>query len=261
MSFTYHLPLGGSTTATPCCRASLRESARRGAVDRRERRGRGRGTHIGSRDSSRSRQWFSSVHGRLRTAIAASNAEPVHHHSSARFAPGCPGADGLLPIPCSIVRHKPTTRAVLEPNKPRRSDRIVGLPVCTEVTFSHIRHSLGSAAVIGHSATVTRYIVIRNDPHRGSSHRCKIFIVAGNRPWTARTAPFYSIRSVINTRPSMFPGRLRPTHRLPAYGDERDRRCWWGEAYDGTPAEVAPHSHSGSGTTSWENTLRVFSRL
>src|SRR5580692_6389457 len=62
-----------------------------------------------------------SVHGRLRTAIAASNAEPVHHHSSARFVPGCPGADGLLPIPCSIVRHKPTTRAVLEPNKPHRS--------------------------------------------------------------------------------------------------------------------------------------------
>jgi hypothetical protein len=227
MSFTYHLPPGRSTTAAPCCRASSRERARRGAVHGRERRGhgRGRGTHIDSRHPSRSRRRCCSVHGRLRTAIAASNTEPVHHHSSARFVPGCPGADGLLPIPCSIVRHKPTTRAVLEPNKPHRSDLIVGLPVCTEVTFSHIRHSLGSAAVMGHSATVTRYIVIRNDPHRGSAHRCKIFIVAGNRPWTVRTGRFCAIRSVINTRPSMFPGRARPLRRLPAYGDERDQRC------------------------------------
>jgi hypothetical protein len=52
-----------------------------------------------------------------------------------------PGTAGLLPIPCSIVRHKPTTRAALEPNKPHRSDHIVGPPVCTEVAFSHIRHS------------------------------------------------------------------------------------------------------------------------
>jgi hypothetical protein len=101
-----------------------------------------------------------------------------------------PGTAGLLPIPCSIVRHKPTTRAALEPNKPHRSDHIVGPPVCTEVAFSHIRHSLGSAAAMGHPATVTRYIVIRNDPHRGSSHWCKIFIVAGNRPRAVRTARF-----------------------------------------------------------------------
>lgn len=101
-----------------------------------------------------------------------------------------PGTAGLLPIPCSIVRHKPTTRAALEPNKPHRSDHIVGPPVCTEVSFSHIRHSLGSAAAMEHSATVTRYIVIRNDPHRGSSHWCKIFIVAGNRPRAVRTARF-----------------------------------------------------------------------
>lgn len=97
---------------------------------------------------------------------------------------------GPLPIPCSIVRHKPTTRASLEPNKPHRSDLIAGSRVCTEVTFSHIHNSLGSAAAIGHSATVTRYIVIRNDPHRGSPHRCKIFIVAGNRPRTVRTVRF-----------------------------------------------------------------------
>ena len=101
-----------------------------------------------------------------------------------------PGTAGLMPIPCSIVRHKPTTRAALEPNKPHRSDHIVGPPVCTEVAFSHIRHSLGSAAAMGHPATLTRYIVIRNDPHRGSSHWCKIFIVAGNRPRAVRTARF-----------------------------------------------------------------------
>src|ERR1700691_2184059 len=32
---------------------------------------------------------------------------------------------------------------------------------------------------------VTRYIVIRNDQHDGSSHHGKIFIVAGNRPAAA----------------------------------------------------------------------------
>ena len=101
-----------------------------------------------------------------------------------------PGTAGLLPIPCSIVRHKPITRAALEPNKPHRSDLIVGSIVCTEVTSSHMRHILGSAAAIGHPATVTRYIVIRNDPHRGSSHWCKIFIVAGNRPRAVPTARF-----------------------------------------------------------------------
>ena len=187
MSFTYHLLPGRSTTGAPCCRAPCRPSCRarirRAAVHRREQCAR----RVVTVDRGRR---CCSVHGRLRTAIAASNAEPVHHHSSARFTPGCPGADGLLPIPCSIVRHKPTTRAALEPNKPHRSDLIVGPPVCTEVTFSHIRHSLGSAAAMGHSATVTRYIVIRNDPHRGSSHRCKIFIVAGNRPRAVRTARF-----------------------------------------------------------------------
>jgi len=115
-----------------------------------------------------------------------------------------PGTAGLLPIPCSIVRHKPTTRAALEPNKSHRSDHIVGPSVCTEVALSHIRNSLGSTAAMGHPATVTRYIVIRNDPHRGSLHRCKIFIVAGNRPWTVRTARFWSLHSVIDTRPSMF---------------------------------------------------------
>ena len=239
MSFTYHLPPGWSTTAAPCCGASCRRScrSRRVAVHEREQFGR----VVGTIDPGRR---CCSVHERLRTAIAASNTEPVHHHSSARFVPGCPGADGPLPIPCSIVRHKPTTRAVLEPNKPHRSDLIVGLPFCTEVTFSHIRHSLGSAAVMGHSATVTRYIVIRNDPHRGSALRCKIFIVAGNRPWTVRTGRFSSIRSVINTRPSMFPGRAGPAHRLPAYGDERDQRCWWGKTFDNASTEVATHSHS-----------------
>src|ERR1700733_391234 len=60
-----------------------------------------------------------------------------------------PGTDGLLPIPCSIVRQKPTTRAALEPKKSHRSALMVGLPVCTEVAFSHIHHSLRSATAMG----------------------------------------------------------------------------------------------------------------
>ena len=133
-----------------------------------------------------------------------------------------PGTDGLLPIPCSIVRHKSTSRAALEPNKPHRSDLIVELSVCTEVAFSHIRHNLRLPLRWSSLPTVTRYIVIRNDPHRGSAHRCKIFIVAGNGPSRARTASFSSIRSVINTRPSMFQGRARPSRRFPAPGAEYD---------------------------------------
>ena len=191
MSFTYHLLPGWSTTGAPCCRApccrvsrrpSRRTRTRRAAVHRCEQCGRRVVT------VNRDRRCCS-VHGRLRTAVAVRNAEPVHHHSSARsFLAARYG--WATAIPCSIVRHKPTTRAALEPNKPHRSDHIVGPPVCTEVAFSHSRHSLGSAAAMGHSATVTRYIVIRNDPHRGSSHWCKIFIVAGNRPRAARTARF-----------------------------------------------------------------------
>jgi hypothetical protein len=90
----------------------------------------------------RSRRFFT-VHGRLRTAIEASNAEPSHHHSFGR-PPWQPGAGEPLPIPCSIVRHKPATRAPLESNKPHRYE--------TEVAFSHTRPSPGSAAAIKHPA-------------------------------------------------------------------------------------------------------------
>src|SRR5580692_5684169 len=55
-----------------------------------------------------------------------------------------PGADEPLPIPCSIVRHKPATRAPLESNKPHRYE--------TEVTSSHTRPSLGSATAMKHPA-------------------------------------------------------------------------------------------------------------
>src|ERR1700753_2824816 len=55
-----------------------------------------------------------------------------------------PGAGKPLPIPCSIVRHKPTTRAPLEPNKPHR--------YATEVTSSHIRHAHGFPPAMKHPA-------------------------------------------------------------------------------------------------------------
>jgi hypothetical protein len=54
------------------------------------------------------------------------------------------GAGKPLPIPCSIVRHKPATRAPLEPNKPHRYE--------TEVISSHTRHSRGSATAMKHPA-------------------------------------------------------------------------------------------------------------
>jgi hypothetical protein len=88
----------------------------------------------------RSRRFFT-VHGRLRTAIEASNAEPSHHHSFGRprLAARC---GEPLPFTCSIVRHKPATRAPLEPNKPHRCE--------TQVTFSHTRPSCGSATAMKH---------------------------------------------------------------------------------------------------------------
>jgi hypothetical protein len=55
-----------------------------------------------------------------------------------------PGAGEPLPISCSIVRHKPTTRAPLESNKPHRSE--------TEVISSHTRPSFGSATAMKHPA-------------------------------------------------------------------------------------------------------------
>jgi len=135
MSFTYHLLPGWSTTDALSCRAPRRPScrARRSAAPRREQCSCGVTTAYGG--------WrCCSVHGRLRTAIAVRNAEPLHHHSSAPFVPGSQARLGYYPIPCSIVRHKPSTRAALEPNKPHRSDHIVGSTVRTEVTFSHISH-------------------------------------------------------------------------------------------------------------------------
>jgi len=81
MSFTYHLLPDRSTTAAPygraSCRPSCRARIRRAAAHTREQCGRGVVT-VGRGG----RCW--SVHGRLRTAIAVSNAEPLHHHSSAR---------------------------------------------------------------------------------------------------------------------------------------------------------------------------------
>jgi hypothetical protein len=137
MSFTYHLPPGRSTTDALSCRASRRPPcfARTmlSAAHRREQHNCGVVTVYRGRRCC-------SVHGRLRTAIAVRNAEPLHHHSSARFVPGSQARLGYYPIPCSIVRHKPSTRAALEPNKPHRSDHIVGSTVCTEVAFSHISH-------------------------------------------------------------------------------------------------------------------------
>ena len=214
MSFTYHLPPVWSTTAAPCCRARVLPPvvSRPGAA----RPG-------GSRAQARALRSLRGCHGRPRRGAAAYTDDSAPRSRLATLSlctitpppvrAWQPGTDGLLPIPCSIVRHKPTTRAALEPNKPHRSDHIVGPPVCTEVTFSHIRHSLGSAAAMGHSATVTRYIVIRNDPHRGSSHRCKIFIVAGNRPRAVRTARF-CINTLRNQYTSINVFPAEPSGRL-----------------------------------------------
>jgi hypothetical protein len=116
------------------------------------------------------------VHGRLRTAIEASNARPSHHHSFGR-RPWHPAAVGPLPFPCSIVRHKSTPWAALQPNKPYRG--------VTEVASSHIRHSCGPATAMEHPATVTRYILIRNDPRPGSRHPPKtssLLVIALRQP-------------------------------------------------------------------------------
>src|ERR1700748_3749076 len=55
-----------------------------------------------------------------------------------------PGMGEPLPIPCSIVRHKPTARAPLGPNRQHRFE--------TEVTSSHIRPIYGSATAMKHLA-------------------------------------------------------------------------------------------------------------
>jgi len=55
-----------------------------------------------------------------------------------------------------------------------------------------------------HLPTIARYIVIRNDQHAGSTHRAKIFIVAGNRPMTPQKPPHRQIQCVINIGISMF---------------------------------------------------------
>ncbi len=104
----------------------------------------------------RSRRFFT-VHGRLRTAIGVSNTEPAHYQLLRPTAPGGQvraspsanrplgaGAGVPLPISCSIVRHKSTRRAPLEPNKLHR--------YLTEVTSSHIRHSPGSATAMEYPA-------------------------------------------------------------------------------------------------------------
>ena len=61
---------------------------------------------------------------------------------------------------------------------------------------------------------VTRYIVIRNDQHDGSSHQGKIFIVAGNRPAAVQLPGKQQLHSVTVQRIQALPPRVpRPSSR------------------------------------------------
>jgi hypothetical protein len=63
---------------------------------------------------------------------------------------------------------------------------------------------------------VTRYIVIRNDQHDGSSHQGKIFIVAGNRAAVARLPGKQQLLSVTIRRTQASPPPVvRPSHSPP----------------------------------------------
>jgi hypothetical protein len=125
-----------------------------------------------------------------------------------------------LPIPCSIVRHKPTTRAALEPNKPHRSGSMKCRPSALE--FHPVTSATGTVPPPLWSSllTVTRYIVIRNDQHGGSSQEQEISIVAGNRPGPMPTAMERQLQSVTGT--SKVPpggwGRGRDFPALPQSG-------------------------------------------
>lgn len=234
MSSTYHLLPGRSTTDALSCRASHRLPCRartqRSAAHKCER------CSCGVVMAYRGRRCCS-VHGRLRTAIAVRNAEPLQHHSSARFVPGSQVRLGYYPIPCSIVRHKPITRAALEPNKPHRSDLNVGSIVCTEVASSHIRHILRSAAALGALCDGNS---LQCDTQRSTPwfirsvqnlHRGRL------SPATAPTGAF-SINTLRNQYTSVNVSTPSPlVARITGHGGDCDQRGRWGTISD-SPAKT-----------------------
>jgi hypothetical protein len=177
MSFTYHLPLCWSTTDMsqlvasrgapgPTCREMTKPTVAMWSrvAQRRETRGAvmpvsaGRRAGMGDLAHRPSPSVRGGVSAGPRSA-EADGSSPYTGDSAplSRLAtlslrtitpsadrPWQPGAGEPLPIPCSIVRHKPTTRAPLEPNKPHR--------YATEVASSHTRHGHGSATAMRHPA-------------------------------------------------------------------------------------------------------------
>jgi hypothetical protein len=130
------------------------------------------------------------------------------HHSSARCT--CRQVRALTAVSYSIVRHKPTTRAALEPNKPHRSGTGV-TPVTSDAAPA-------PPPTRSPEPKVTRYIGIRNDQHDGSWHPGEIFIVAGYRPAAGRPGEKQQVLSVTNQRSRAAPPRFSAPGPIRAAG-------------------------------------------